>query len=142
VEEAERAAKVLLVDDDEAFGRLLRLVFEVDGFTVVGVARDGIEALAMAMRESPDFVVLDYLMPGLDGARTAMALRALVPDARIVAFSAALEEKPQWADAFLNKRHIKQVVPLVEDLFDEMRPARRRVTARPEGDSRRPSMRS
>jgi CheY-like chemotaxis protein len=119
MEVTDKNAKVLIVDDDEAIARLLRIVFEVDGFIVVGEARDGLEALAIAMRERPDFVVLDYLMPGPDGAKTALSLRAIVPGARIVAFSVALEEKPYWADAFLNKRRIKEVVPVVEELLEE-----------------------
>ncbi|MDQ4124048.1 MAG: response regulator transcription factor [Actinomycetota bacterium] len=104
---------VLVVDDDEEVRHALRLLFELDGFSVVGEAANGVDGVALARRFQPDFVVLDSVMPRLGGAGTAEVLRAIAPSAKIVAFSAALEGRPPWADAYLNKDRIGEVAPLV-----------------------------
>lgn len=108
--------KVLIVDDNDDILHVLRLLFELEGFEVVGEAANGVEASVSAMKHQPDFIVLDYVMPRLDGEGAAEILRCLVPEARIVAFSAALDRKPDWADAFLNKERIGEVVPLLNSL--------------------------
>ena len=104
---------VLIVDDDDSIRHLLRLLFEMSDFTVVGEASNGLEAVLLALKHSPRFVVLDYMMPGMAGDKTAETLRAVVPGSRIVAFSSALDEKPEWADAFLNKQHVSEIAPLL-----------------------------
>ena len=109
-------ASVLIVDDDAYIRDVLRLVFEIDGFEVAE-ASCGTDALTCALRESFEFIVLDYLMPGMAGDKVAPVLRTLVPDARIVAFSASLDEKPEWADAFLNKERIDEISDLLTRLL-------------------------
>ena len=99
---------VLVVDDDDDVRQILRLLFEFDDFEVTEAA-SGPEALARALRDDPDFIVLDHQMPGMAGSKVAPVLRALVPEARIVAFSAVLEEKPEWADSYLNKERVGEV---------------------------------
>jgi CheY-like chemotaxis protein len=106
-------SKILIVDDDPEIRHLLCTLFEVDGFVVVGEAADGVEAVPLALKYEPDFVILDYRMPRMNGAKTAEVLRGIVPDAKIVAFSAMLEAKPAWADAYLNKERIIEVAPLL-----------------------------
>jgi CheY-like chemotaxis protein len=108
-------AQVLLVDDDPEIRHVLRLLFEFEDFQVTE-ASSGAEAVARAVKDDPDFIVLDYKMPGMMGDKTAAALRSLVPQARIVAFSAILQEKPAWADAFLNKDRIGEIAPLLTKL--------------------------
>jgi DNA-binding NarL/FixJ family response regulator len=108
---------VLIVDDDAGIRHLLRLLFELEEFRVAGEACNGAEALPLALRHEPDFVVLDYWMPGATGEVAAAALHRLLPDVRIVAFSAVLEEKPEWADAFLNKDRVSEIAPLLLNLF-------------------------
>lgn len=68
----------LIIADDEAPAReeLLHLLEEVAGILVVGVARDGIEALELLRRETPDLALLDIQMPGLDGIALARHLQA------------------------------------------------------------------
>jgi CheY-like chemotaxis protein len=110
--------KVLIVDDDADIRHLLRLLFEVEDYDVVGVASDGLEAVTMARLHRPDLVVLDYLMPVMDGAEAAAGIRELLPDTRIVAFSAVLDHKPEWADAHLNKDRVSEVAPLISQMFD------------------------
>ena len=80
---------MLLVDDDPDLRDLLEVMLEEDGrFRVVGHAADGIEALRLAERQSPDVVVLDLQMPGMDGLTALPGLRARLPEARIVVLSA------------------------------------------------------
>ena len=114
---------VLVVDDDEDVRHALRLLFELDGFSVVGEAATGADGVALARRHQPEFVILDSVMPRLGGEATARVLRALAPAVKIVAFSAALDRRPAWADAFLNKDRIGEVAPLVTAMI----PAHRRT---------------
>lgn len=109
--------KVLIVDDDEEIRHVLRLMCETEGFEVVGEATNGVEAVPLALKFQPDFVILDYLMPHLDGEGTAAMLRAIAPEARIIAFSAVLDSKPAWSDSYLNKARVSEVVPLLEHLI-------------------------
>ncbi|MFZ1659748.1 MAG: response regulator, partial [Flavobacteriales bacterium] len=60
------AKKVLLVDDEEDIVDLLRYNLEREGIQVV-TANNGTEALKVAKAERPDLVVLDIMMPGMDG---------------------------------------------------------------------------
>lgn len=108
---------VLIVDDDEEIRHVLRLLFEAEGMRVVGEATNGVEAVPLALKHQPDFVILDYLLPRLDGGGAAEILRTVTPLSRIVAFSAILESQPEWADAFLNKERIGEMMPLLRTLL-------------------------
>jgi CheY-like chemotaxis protein len=108
--------RVLIVDDDEEIRDLLRLLFDCEGFGVVGEAEDGFRAVELARVLKPALVVLDYRMPRMNGAKTARRLREISPDVKIVAFSAVLDEKPPWADAFLNKERVGEIAPLLTRL--------------------------
>ena len=107
---------VVIVDDDPSICHVLTLLFRHENFNVVGEAVNGHQAIALAREFHPDFIILDYLMPTINGASTANALRLLAPHSKIVAFSAALSKKPDWADAFLNKDRIVEMTPLLESL--------------------------
>jgi two-component system, chemotaxis family, chemotaxis protein CheY len=109
--------KVLIVDDDDEIRHVLRLLFEFEDFEVIGEAESGIDAVRQTMVNEPDLVILDYLMPRMDGEATAGLLRSLVPEVRIVVFSAILEEKPEWADAYLNKERISEIAPMLTALI-------------------------
>ena len=63
---AERPAKILVVDDIPENVRLLEAVLVPRGYDVV-TARDGLEALELVESEKPDLILLDVMMPGLDG---------------------------------------------------------------------------
>ena len=60
--------RVLLVDDDPAILRLLEVNFRLEGFDVETASR-GDEASRSARSRPPDVIVLDVMMPGLDGSR-------------------------------------------------------------------------
>lgn len=107
--------KVLIVDDEQDLRHALSLLVESHGFEVVGEAGSGPEAIDLASQNHPDVVVLDYMMPGMDGAEAAVRIRAIVPEVKIVAFSAVLNDKPDWADAFLNKDRISQIAAVITE---------------------------
>src|SRR6266849_2696605 len=69
------AATILLVDDEESIQKLLTYPLERDGYRVVQ-ARDGDEALRRFSEEPIDLVVLDVMLPKLDGLEVCKALRA------------------------------------------------------------------
>ena len=110
-------AKVLIVDDDEEVRHVLRLMCEMEEYDVVGEAANALEAVSLAMSDRPDVVILDYLMPHVNGEGTAILLRTICPDARIVAFSAVLDSKPEWCDSYLNKARVSEIAPLLERLL-------------------------
>lgn len=84
--------KVLIVDDEQpARDRLRTILDDEDGFEVVGEARNGQDALAECERLSPDVILLDIRMPGLDGIETAHHLNALESSPAVV-FTTAYDE--------------------------------------------------
>jgi DNA-binding response OmpR family regulator len=68
------ASTVLVVDDDPVIVKLLQVNFEMEGYHVL-TAGDGEEGLARAKLEHPDIVLLDVMMPKMDGLQVASALR-------------------------------------------------------------------
>ena len=79
---------VVIVDDHEAFRRSAREVIEATpGFTVLAEASSGEDALARVTDLSPDLVLLDVRMPGLDGLETARRMRSTSPAATVVLIS-------------------------------------------------------
>ena len=83
-------AKVLVIDDDESIVDLLRTYLGQEGFQV-DVARDGIAGLAKVRRVQPDVVVLDIMLPGLDGLEVLRRLRS-ESSAYVVMLTAKTEE--------------------------------------------------
>jgi len=64
----EKRSKVLLADASEEFRRLLQEAIErTDEFAVIGSVGDGAEALRLAEEQSPDLILMDIVLPGLDG---------------------------------------------------------------------------
>lgn len=68
--------KVLLVDDDLTLNQMYEERLKMEGFEVA-TARDGQEAVAKAKSEKPDIVLLDIMMPGVDGFQVLETLRKL-----------------------------------------------------------------
>jgi DNA-binding NarL/FixJ family response regulator len=77
-----RPLRVLVADDQELVRAGFRLILEAAGFTVVGEAADGAEALTLAARERPDVVLMDIRMPVMDGLAATRQLTAPGPDER------------------------------------------------------------
>ena len=68
--------KVLIVDDDENIVELIRIYFEKEGFTTV-TANDGRKALELFKSESPAIVILDIMMPEMDGWQVCREIRKI-----------------------------------------------------------------
>ena len=81
------AAKILLVDDEPGMLRYIRTLLEVDNYKVE-TASTGEEALEMVQKGlRPDLVLLDLLMPGIDGLQTLEQLRKMQPGLKVVMLS-------------------------------------------------------
>ena len=68
------SGKILVVDDDQNICELLRLYIEKEGFDVV-IANDGRKALEMFDQENPDLIMLDIMLPELDGWQVCREIR-------------------------------------------------------------------
>ena len=67
-------AKIMVVDDDQNICELLRLYLEKEGYTVA-IANDGKKALEVFDKEAPDLMLLDIMLPGLDGWQVCREIR-------------------------------------------------------------------
>lgn len=86
----EEQIKVLLVDDNDSIRELLRIEFSMDPrFKVVGEATDGRSALRAVELEKPDVVVLDLLMPQMDGFHAISQIQFSSPDTKILVLTNA-----------------------------------------------------
>ncbi|HQR26448.1 MAG TPA: response regulator transcription factor [Nocardioides sp.] len=84
--------RVLIVDDQEPFRRAMAaVVAATDGFEVVGSVTTGEESLAAARRLSPDLVLMDVHLPGVDGVEATRLLVA-EPDAPVVVLLSTYDE--------------------------------------------------
>ena len=82
--------RILIVDDEPHIVRVLRGYFEQAGFAVLG-AYDGAEALRVARQERPDLIVLDIMLPRVDGWEVCRTLRR-ESDVPIIMLTARVEE--------------------------------------------------
>ncbi len=69
------AQKILLIEDEDGIVHLINLYLKNEGFTVV-VAKDGADGLALHAREKPDLVILDIMLPAIDGFEVCKRIRA------------------------------------------------------------------
>ena len=106
--------KILIVDDDADVRSILKTLMGMEGYNVVGLAEDGTKAVQMALETKPDVIILDYMMPKVDGAEAALFIRAICPQARILAFSGVIHERPPWADAFIEKGDIAEMGRIID----------------------------
>src|SRR5258706_629695 len=67
--------KILIIEDEEGIIHLLNLYLKDAGYNVV-IARDGADGLALHAREKPDLVVLDIMLPAIDGFEVCKRIRA------------------------------------------------------------------
>ncbi len=87
------SVRVLLVDDHAVVRQGLRLFLGLDSqIEVVGEANNGEEAIAEAERLIPDVIVMDLMMPIMDGITATRHLRRLLPETEIIALTSTLEE--------------------------------------------------
>ena len=102
---AERPKRVLIVDDDEAVTDVLERAFSRRPGYVTEVRHDGVEALIRIGAEPPDLVVLDMVLPGMDGAQVCRVLKSKVETQRVKIVAISAKKTPHGAkvDAFFQK---------------------------------------
>jgi two-component system, NarL family, response regulator LiaR len=87
------AIRVLITDDHGVVRQGLRMFLSLDpDIQVVGEAQDGREALAMARELKPDVVLMDLLMPVMDGLESIKAIRTELPEVEVIALTSVLED--------------------------------------------------
>ncbi len=124
--------RILVVDDDQSVRDSLRRSLEFNGYTVT-LAHDGAEALASIGQASPDALVIDVMMPRLDGLETTRALRTAGNDLPILVLTARdsvgdrVEGLDAGADDYLTKPFA------LEELLARLRALLRRVQVPPTG---------
>ena len=93
-----RRVRVVLVEDNDVFREALELLLGMRSeVEVVASVRDGAEAVAATGEHRPDVVVMDYRLPGLDGAQATARLRAAEPGVAVVALTASASEAEREA---------------------------------------------
>ena len=86
--------RVLIVDDHSVVRMGLRVFFDLQpDIEVVGEAADGSEGVAMARRLEPDVVLMDLLMPNMDGVTAIGRIKAERPETEIVTMTSFIEEE-------------------------------------------------
>ncbi|HZG15090.1 MAG TPA: response regulator [Candidatus Bathyarchaeia archaeon] len=80
--------KVLIVDDAAFMRMMIKEILTKNGFTVVGEASDGAQALEKYKELGPDLVTMDITMPEMDGITALKEIRKIDPNARIIMCSA------------------------------------------------------
>jgi two-component system, NarL family, response regulator LiaR len=85
--------RVLIADDHAVLREGLRSFLELqEGIEIVGDAADGEEAVALAEQLRPGVVLMDLVMPKLDGVEAMRALRERVPDARVIILTSYIDD--------------------------------------------------
>jgi DNA-binding NarL/FixJ family response regulator len=85
--------RILLVDDHSLFLEGLRNLLISEGFQVVGLAKDGLEALSKARHLRPDVILMDIQMPRCDGVCATRLIKAELPECKIVILTMSEDEQ-------------------------------------------------
>ncbi|MBI4202815.1 MAG: response regulator [Chloroflexi bacterium] len=120
---------LLVADDDEANLLLLKETFRDDGRYKLLVAKDGPAALELALRERPQVILMDVMLPGMDGCEVCKTLRGIpeTASAKIALVSAMAQESDisrglrAGADQYIVKPYnIVALLHLVDRWFSEL----------------------
>ncbi len=86
-----RPTRVVLVEDNDIFRETLELLLELrPEVTVVGSAANGHEAVELCAQLTPDVVLVDYRMPGMNGAETTRAVLSAAPGTSVICLTASV----------------------------------------------------
>ena len=117
---------VLLVDDSRTvLEQLERILGDIDDVAIVGMARNGAAAIRMTTESMPDLVLMDIVMPGLDGLSALRTIKSMHPEIRIAMVSSVSGESTKAEESF--KLGACQVlgkpfdVDLIESLIENIR---------------------
>ncbi len=115
--------RAVVVDDHPDIRELLRIQLDRSpDIVVVGVASDGVEAIALTERLQPDVVLLDLGLPRLSGLEALPHLRAAAPEVKIIALSGfeegsqAREARAAGVDAYVEKGLSMQLTQVIRDV--------------------------
>jgi len=134
---------VLVVDESEAFlASTLQWIDSRRDLRLVGTARNGPEALSAVERLAPDLVIVEAVLPGIDGFRIARTLkaRATSPLVLLVTFHASAAARDEayaaGADGFLAKGDFNDEIEAILESWRTARPRRTRDVTIPETPAR------
>jgi DNA-binding response OmpR family regulator len=96
---AGRTHTILIVDDEPTVANTVRMILERAGYKTL-VTHDGESAARLIREISPDAVLLDVILPGIDGIEVAIEACRTAPDCKVVLFSG----RPDAADLLLNAK--------------------------------------
>lgn len=120
-----KGKKILVVDDEVELVKGIRIMLEKDGYEVI-VAYDGQEALKKARREKPDLIILDVMLPKMDGYKVCALLKHDTKSSSIpiILFTARAHEEDikageeVHADAYITKPFKPEVlIGKIEELL-------------------------
>jgi len=86
------SVRILIADDHALFRDGLRSLLAAQGHNVIGEARNGAEAIALARETAPDIVLMDVSMPDMDGITATRQLTAELPGVKVVMLTASEDE--------------------------------------------------
>jgi DNA-binding NarL/FixJ family response regulator len=122
----ERVTTVVVVDDDPDYLWLVRFILESgpDKTVIVGEAASGEEALALVLQKRPDIVIVDLMMPRLNGLELTRRIKEERPQTKILLMSAYTEDtyrriaSVSGADGFVNKNQLQTgLLPAIREVM-------------------------
>lgn len=120
--------KVLIVDDDSGIRKLLSRFLEREGFNPVE-AENGLDGVELAKKEHPDIIIMDVMMPQMDGLTAARLIKFYKPLSQVpIIFLTAKDEEKEIelaeaarAEAYITKPFdVRQVIEVVKSLFEKV----------------------
>jgi len=135
---------VMIVDDSRSvLMQLKTIIEEFDGVKIVGSARDGASAVRMASELRPDVILMDIVMPGMDGLAALRILKAQQPEIEIAMVSSVGGMPSRAEEAFrlgalqvVGKPFDKQILGAFFDTLTRTREEASDATARGDAESR------
>lgn len=108
--------RIVIVDDDPDIRSLLRTTLDDPEFEIVGEASDGTEAVAVVRQTHPQAVILDLMMPRVDGLAAMEQIKHALPDVFVIVLTAGgrammAEALGRGADAYVEKLESQDLLP-------------------------------
>ena len=126
-------SRILIVEDNEDLARGLANNLEIEGFTV-DIARDGTQGLERVRTTRPDLLILDLMLPGMDGYRVLTTLREAADDTPVLILTARTEEHDkvrgfrEGADDYVTKPFgLLELIGRVQALLRRAKTAKDRI---------------